>query len=70
MKRLITNNGDFFFNTNVSNEQIRRFVNENLHLFFLNEDWSCWASLENNTICIRGDEDNIEIEIELIIPTI
>jgi len=66
MKRLITNESDFFFDATVSNVQICRFVNENLNLFFLNEEQSCSATLLGNTICISGGKDNLEIKIEII----
>ena len=50
---------------NDSNENILKWVQNNLEKFNLNESWSCTVSffIVNNAIQINGDEDLLMLDI-------
>ena len=52
---------------NCSMEKIRQFVEDNLELFKLNEEHTCFVELGNNEIIIRGDEDLKIVEVNEIV---
>ena len=51
------------FHFDSSDENIEKWVRENLNRFSLNEEHSCEISRDDKLITISGDEDLMEIEI-------
>ena len=74
MKRLVrdlaTDHLNIFFNADVSNEDIRLWIECNLNIgdFNLNEPHSCKVTQIGSDITISGDEDWVLLTIETIKP--
>jgi hypothetical protein len=74
MRRLVrdvaTDHLNIFFEKNVSNKEIRAWVEKNINIpdFNLNEPHSCEVTEAFGNITISGDEDLVFLSIENIVP--
>jgi hypothetical protein len=56
------------FSGNTTNKDIKTWAILNKSLFNLNEEYSCYFSLYENTLLANGDEDYKEFFIEILHP--